>query len=158
MAKKVKGREARACIDRETASDRLARLDRSTLSFIDSTSFALTSRPQTQHKHFFRGCWASCTKVQASLRHWCEVLDHFWRDAMCMTSEQQERILTPIARETSGQPRTYRLSRTLARDAAYRRLAITVLGLDVPTLASQLRSVRRALGEPSRTSVLARAA
>jgi hypothetical protein len=29
-----------------------------------------------------------------------------------------------------------------SRDAAYRRLAITILGLDVPTLASELQAAR----------------
>jgi hypothetical protein len=51
---------------------------------------------------------------------------------------------TVIARGANGQPRTYRLARG-ARHAAYRRLAIAILGLDVPALAAELRGARRAL-------------
>ena len=46
----------------------------------------------------------------------------------------------PIGHDAAGQPRTYRLQRPLSRDAAYRRLVITILGLDVQTLASDLRA------------------
>jgi hypothetical protein len=52
-------------------------------------------------------------------------------------------ILTPVGRNAAGQPRTYRLQRPATREAAYRRLAIAILGLDVPTLASELRAARR---------------
>jgi hypothetical protein len=55
---------------------------------------------------------------------------------------------TVIARATNGQPRTYRLA-PAARDAVYRRLAIAILGLDVPTLVAELRSARRALSAPT---------
>ena len=45
-----------------------------------------------------------------------------------------------VARGANGQPRTYRLDAT--RQAAYRRLAVTILGLDVSHLAAELRTVR----------------
>jgi hypothetical protein len=48
-----------------------------------------------------------------------------------------------IARGANGQPRTYRLSPQRAQQAAYRRLAAAVLGLDVASLADQLRAARR---------------
>jgi hypothetical protein len=53
-------------------------------------------------------------------------------------------VLTPIGRTGIGQPRTYRLDRDAKRQAAYRRLALAILSLDVPTLTSRLRSARRA--------------
>ena len=64
-----------------------------------------------------------------------------------------------IGRDAAGQPRTYRLPGP-AREAAYRRLAIAILGLDVPALTLELRSARRAVerGTRSANSVLARAA
>jgi hypothetical protein len=37
----------------------------------------------------------------------------------------------------------------VARPAAYRRLALTILGLDVPTLAAELRAQRTARGRPA---------
>ena len=48
-----------------------------------------------------------------------------------------------IARSANGQPRTYRLSPKPAQQAAYRRLALAILGLDVATLADELRAARR---------------
>jgi hypothetical protein len=59
-------------------------------------------------------------------------------------------ITTPRARTTEwrtdvmtrtayGQPRTLRLVRNPAQQAAYRRLAVAILGLDVAHLATQLR-------------------
>jgi hypothetical protein len=51
------------------------------------------------------------------------------------------RVRTAIAWGANGQPRTYRLA--AARQAAYRRLAVAILGLDVATLAHELRSARR---------------
>jgi hypothetical protein len=50
--------------------------------------------------------------------------------------------LIVIGRCSTGQPRTYRLARSNARDAAYRRLAVAVLGLDIRTLARELRAAR----------------
>ncbi len=48
-----------------------------------------------------------------------------------------------VGRATNGRPRTtYRLAPSPAGDAAYRRLAAAILGLDVATLASELRSAR----------------
>jgi hypothetical protein len=52
----------------------------------------------------------------------------------------------PISYDTAGQPRTYRVRRPGSRDAAHRRLAITILGLDVQTLASDLRARRLGAG------------
>ena len=48
-----------------------------------------------------------------------------------------------IARGANGQPRTYRLSPKPAQQAAYRRLASAILGLDLATLADELRAARR---------------
>jgi len=49
----------------------------------------------------------------------------------------------PIAFDPHGRPRTFRLA-AAHRDAAYRRLAVAILALDVATVASALRSARRA--------------
>jgi hypothetical protein len=49
-----------------------------------------------------------------------------------------------IAHEANGQPRTYRLAPRPAQQAAYRRLAIAILGLDVSHLAAELRAARAA--------------
>jgi hypothetical protein len=48
-----------------------------------------------------------------------------------------------IARGANGQPRTYRLSPKPVQQAAYRRLALAILGLEVATLADELRAARR---------------
>jgi hypothetical protein len=56
---------------------------------------------------------------------------------------QIARTRTVIARSHNGQPRTYRVSPAPAQQAAYRRLALTILGLDVATLAEHLRGARR---------------
>ena len=48
-----------------------------------------------------------------------------------------------VACDAFGQPRTYRLSAAGSQPVAYRRLALTILGLDVATLAVQLRAARR---------------
>lgn len=53
------------------------------------------------------------------------------------------RTRSVIARGASGQPRTYRLSPRPAQQAAYRRLAAAICGLDVATLADELRAARR---------------
>jgi hypothetical protein len=53
------------------------------------------------------------------------------------------RTRSVIARGANGQPRTYRLSPQPAQQAAYRRLALAILGLDVASLAHELRSARR---------------
>jgi len=52
--------------------------------------------------------------------------------------------LRVVRRQPSGQPRTYPLETLAPRQAAYRRLAVAILGLDVPTLARQLRANRPA--------------
>jgi hypothetical protein len=62
-------------------------------------------------------------------------------------SFQQPTHLAIVRRSAIGAPRTYRVRRSSAgvepaRNAAYRRLAAAVLGLDVPTIAAELRSAR----------------
>jgi hypothetical protein len=53
--------------------------------------------------------------------------------------------LTIVGRSSAGQPRTFRRTRAhYNRDAAYRRLVGVILGLDVPTLAAELRGKRLA--------------
>jgi hypothetical protein len=52
------------------------------------------------------------------------------------------RCRSVVGRAPNGQPRTYRLAPARAEQAAYRRLAAAILGLDVEFLASQLRSSR----------------
>jgi hypothetical protein len=47
-----------------------------------------------------------------------------------------------VARAANGQPRTYRLETTSRQDIAYRRLALAIVGLDVATLAHELRWAR----------------
>ena len=54
---------------------------------------------------------------------------------------------TLIACTPHGLPRTYRLA-PANRDAAYRRLAIAILRLDVDSLNRELRSARRVVGRP----------
>ena len=53
------------------------------------------------------------------------------------------RARSVVTRDANGQPRTYRLSPQPAQQAAYRRLASAILGLDVATLADELRTARR---------------
>jgi hypothetical protein len=50
--------------------------------------------------------------------------------------------LRVVARGVNGQPRTYRLATSSTQNTAYRRLALAILGLDVATLAVELRSAR----------------
>lgn len=54
--------------------------------------------------------------------------------------------LAIIGRSPSGQPRTFRLERAdrpaSSRDAGYRRLVAAIVGLDVPSLALELRAAR----------------
>ena len=52
--------------------------------------------------------------------------------------------LRVLRRHPTGQPRTYRLAGHGSPQAAYRRLALTILGLDVATLTSRLRANRPA--------------
>ena len=67
-----------------------------------------------------------------------------------MTSRPQPTTLAIVGRSSGRQPRTYRLEGTTRprrrldprRSAAYRRLAAVMLGLDVATLAADLRSNR----------------
>ena len=56
------------------------------------------------------------------------------------------RHLVVVSTTAAGRPRTYRLvddEREARRAAAYRRLAIAILGLDVAGLAAELSRVRR---------------
>lgn len=50
---------------------------------------------------------------------------------------QHPRVVVRVAK---GQSRTHRLATSSTQNAAYRRLALTILGLDVATLADELRS------------------
>jgi hypothetical protein len=52
--------------------------------------------------------------------------------------------LVVLACKAGGQPRSFRLAPTQRHDAAYRRLALAMLGLDVATLTYALQSARRA--------------
>ena len=57
------------------------------------------------------------------------------------------RHLVVVSTTPQGRPRTYRLEdeqRRVLQAAAYRRLALTILGLDVATLASELTRDREA--------------
>jgi hypothetical protein len=59
------------------------------------------------------------------------------------SSHAPSRTRRVVARAANGQPRTYRLAPAPAqRAAAYRRLAIAILGLDVTHLAAELRTAR----------------
>jgi hypothetical protein len=53
---------------------------------------------------------------------------------------------TRVGRQAGGQPTPDRPQAVARRrDAAYRRLAVAIVGLDVPTLADELRAARRTL-------------
>ena len=60
-----------------------------------------------------------------------------------MTAHQPP--LHVIARGANGLPRTYRRTPANAQQAAYRRLAVAILHLDVATLANELRRARQPL-------------
>ena len=56
------------------------------------------------------------------------------------------RHLVVVSTTSAGRPRTYRLEadrRRVRVAAAYRKLMVTILGLDVPSLASELARVRQ---------------
>jgi len=53
-----------------------------------------------------------------------------------------EHRLRVVARGANGLPRTNRLAASSTQNAAYRRLALAILGLEVATLAVELRSAR----------------
>src|SRR5919202_5476930 len=56
-----------------------------------------------------------------------------------MASLHTREHLMVVGRMSNGQPRSYRLSRPQSREAAYRRLAVAILGLDVSTLTAVLQ-------------------
>jgi hypothetical protein len=56
--------------------------------------------------------------------------------------QHQQHYLRVVARGANGQPRTYRLATSAPQNTAYRRLVLAIVGLDVATLADQLRSAR----------------
>lgn len=66
-----------------------------------------------------------------------------------MPTAPAPRRLAVIGRSAAGQPRTFRLEAVpqpvASQNAAYRRLTAVILGLDVPTLAFELRTARRRL-------------
>jgi hypothetical protein len=71
-----------------------------------------------------------------------------------MPNQQQHSMSRPdrtrlrvVGRQANGLPRTYRLQHA-SKSAAYRRLAVAILGLDVATLAAELRSSRAAQPAP----------
>jgi hypothetical protein len=70
-----------------------------------------------------------------------------------MSTAPASRQLAVIGRAAAGQPRTVRLEPltqpAASRAAAYRRLAVAILGLDVPTLALELRTARQQLARPA---------
>jgi hypothetical protein len=68
-----------------------------------------------------------------------------------MNTSPATRRLAVVGRSAAGRPRTFRLEPAVparpaaSREAAYRRLAAVLLGLDVASLASELRQRRLAL-------------
>jgi hypothetical protein len=64
---------------------------------------------------------------------------------MTQPSQSRSRTRSVVAHGPGGQPRTHRLVPAPAREAAYRRLAAAILGLDVNSLAAELRAARRGL-------------
>jgi hypothetical protein len=60
-----------------------------------------------------------------------------------MARPSASRARSVVARAANSQPRTYRLAPVRSPQAAYHRLALAILGLDVATLASELSSTRR---------------
>jgi hypothetical protein len=67
-----------------------------------------------------------------------------WRIIAGMKTATQPKLAV-IGRSHTGQPSTFRLQRAKAatsRNAAYRRLAATLLGVDVRCLAIELASKR----------------
>ena len=50
--------------------------------------------------------------------------------------------LRTIGRDAAGRPRTLLVRERARRQVAYRRLVITILGLDLATLTSELRAMR----------------
>lgn len=68
-----------------------------------------------------------------------------YRTQPSMTSAQassRQRIV--VGRSGTGQPRSYRLVPATSRAAAYRRLAISILQLDITTLNAELQAAKRA--------------
>ena len=55
------------------------------------------------------------------------------------SNDQPEWRTAVMTRNANGQPRTLRVVKSPAQQAAYRRLAVTILGLDVASLAVSLR-------------------
>jgi hypothetical protein len=51
--------------------------------------------------------------------------------------------LCPIGHDAAGKARTFRVRRRARQQAAYRRLLITIFGLDVQTLTAELRGARQ---------------
>jgi hypothetical protein len=71
--------------------------------------------------------------------------DHTQLASIATPGRSNVRPHSVLARDANGQPRTYRLARSTAQQAAYRRLVVAILGLDVQHLAAQLRSARSGL-------------
>lgn len=49
-----------------------------------------------------------------------------------------------VSRGLGGEPRTYRFTPTRSRASAYRRLALSILRVDIATLSAELRAARTA--------------
>jgi hypothetical protein len=64
---------------------------------------------------------------------------------MTQPSQSHSRSRSVVARGPGGRPRTYRLVPGPAQEAAYRRLALAILRLDVTSLAADLRAARAGL-------------
>jgi hypothetical protein len=62
-----------------------------------------------------------------------------------MSQPEVARVRRVVACGANGQPRTFRLEPANARQASYRPLALAILGLDVASVADELRSSRRRL-------------
>jgi hypothetical protein len=81
--------------------------------------------------------------VLASVEHtgWLQspITEELRVDQPCSS---RPRFRSVVAGGTNSQPRTYRLVSPPAQLVAYRRLALTILGLDVGHLVAELRAAR----------------
>jgi hypothetical protein len=80
------------------------------------------------------------------------------RESRAVTTTRTLRQPTVVGRATTGQPRTYRLARPATHEAAYRRLAVAILGLDVSTLGIELRMASLAVQRLTSSTASASAA
>lgn len=91
---------------------------------------------------------ARCGPVQMARPETRQTMDYLRTAVVHATGMTTQPHLAIVGRSSMGLPRTYRLDRSTtnsahpARNASYRRLAAAILGLDVSTLAAELRSAR----------------